>query len=89
MTLISYKDVRKLEPGTPLMIVERFGQPHIERLVFKSRTSNGFIAAPVDNINADRSYKCDSESFAPSDNGFALQSQLGRIAVRFVVLAPR
>jgi hypothetical protein len=88
LTLNSHRDVRHVPEGSLLIIVERFGRPYIERLILKAHRPNGFVAAPIGDLNADRFYECTQKSFAPSEAGFALTSPLGQVAVRFEVKAP-
>jgi len=85
MTISMLKDVKKIPIGSRLIIVERFGQPYLERLILKKHTTTGFIAAPHNNLNQEKAFRCDSKSFVPSEAGFSLKSPLGRMAVRFEV----
>jgi len=84
--ITSYRDIKKIPIGSLLIIYERFGAPHIERLILKRFEKGGFIAAPQDDIAKDRYYRCDAESFSASNKGFSLLTPLGKVAVRFEVV---
>ena len=84
----SLKALHKIPPGTPFIIYERFGAPYFEALVLKRHTAGGLILAPQGALNSERFFKCDGKSFQMDPKGFALRTQLGRVAVRFEVNAP-
>lgn len=87
MTINNPKELRALPEGTSLCIYERFEQDCREPLVLKKHIHQAFIAAPPGNLEAEKLFVYGKTAFKPDKKGFALVSELGRIAARFEVVS--
>jgi len=85
---MTHQQFLRIKPGRLIVIVEKFGQPFVDRRVVRKITESALITAPVDDINAESIMKVTQRTFKTlkESDQFGITSDLGKVIVRAMLV---